>query len=737
MPAPPPHAADEQKPVAPQPVAPELKPAAGAPAPSTASAPEVKLDEKKQVADAKPNAVVKPDESKAAEAKSAEPKPANAAQPKVADGAKQDPANAGAAEAGAVLPAAAEPIVRTTTMAGAKHTLRADPTTGKVEFNSVAGFAVEKLQSVVDLVPQEARQTVTNALALAVEVAALVTDVALQAGAKESARTAVLQRVTVKLDSLASAIRVFGDTGQITDADPGVIQRARADAEKKAAAAADAKKQAETKMEAATNNAAKEPAPAPPVANAPANANASAAGGLATPPPAPAPAPVVAKKPEPPKQIPVPSPAMSVTNGPTDQKPGNNISPDQQQALQAQQPDIVPVDPTKVWPNQVDNLKKPDAASSTNPDGKSAADAGKQDFEKRALAFEKKLGAHAFGHSKATTAVNDMVGQCKAYLTTIAGKWDKDSAKLKTVLAQCGDDNVNYVGAVGKEIHAVMNAFDASAPMQVKWHHILHFFEHHLVKELAKATSDWDPKFVEALQNAEMDANALKARRKEVASDDKALPAKAPVPGEKTDWSLMHYDVAMAGQGHTRVKEKGGADGTLGQTPAQLGVEMSPDEVAFQKKAAAAEKDKAAAEGKPAPAHGGDFDPKTMAPRWSSGSKGWMMNERDAWVRRQREMGLPLAAGPSGHTTCMMNAGIYFKQDIFALRLAAIGNLLVFGHHSLVEVLTAAQSFGAPFTPGETMYTDIKPLEGEELKALGGGSLPHEPPSEAKSEKKA
>ncbi len=158
------------------------------------------------------------------------------------------------------------------------------------------------------------------------------------------------------------------------------------------------------------------------------------------------------------------------------------------------------------------------------------------------------------------------------------------------------------------------------------------------------------------------------------------------------------------------------------------------DERNLQRQAAANEKSSAAESGKTEPAHSGIFDDKTMAPRWTSGSVGWMMNERDAWVRRQREMGLPLAAGPSGHTTVMMNAGIYFKQDIYALRLAAIGNLIVFGHHSLVEVLTAAQSFGATFTAGELMYTDLKPLTNQELKLVGGGRFPHEGPSDAKVE---
>jgi hypothetical protein len=610
----------------------------------------------------------------------------------------------------AVTTAPADPIVRKTTMAGAPHTLKADPATGKVEFNSVFGYAVEKIQAVVNLVPDDTRKNVTDALALAVDVTSLIANVALQPGAKESIREVVLKQVTIKMDDLASAIRLFGDTGQITDADPGVIKRAREAAEKKAAAAAESKKQAETQMEAAASNAAKPATPPPAVANAPANANAPA-GGLAPPPPPPAPAPVVAK-PEEPKQFPVANSPDCVMKGPDETKPGKNIPEDQATALLAQ-PGVKKVGN----PKQHDNIVQPGAASTSTPDGPSAADAGKKDFEKRALAFEKKLGLHAYGHSRAVGVIDDMIGQCKTYMTAVAGKWEDNSNELKAILAESGDDKVNMVGAVGKEIEAVKRAFDPSAPMQVKWHHILHFFEHHLMVEVGKVTSSWDTKFVEALQAAKIDVNELRERRKQVAADTKPLPAwnKDLPPGTQTSWDLFESE-NMAGQPHTRVKE-GRPDGTLGKTADELGVKMSADEAAFQNQGAT-------------PAPGADeSDPQKMMPRWSSGSKGWMMNERDAWVRRQRQLGLPLAAGPSGHTTCMMNAGIYFKQDIFALRLAAIGNLLPFGHHSLVEVMTAAQSFGAPFTPGQEMYTNIKPLEPEDLRALAGGKFPHEEPS--------
>lgn len=216
----------------------------------------------------------------------------------------------------------------------------------------------------------------------------------------------------------------------------------------------------------------------------------------------------------------------------------------------------------------------------------------------------------------------------------------------------------------------------------------------------------------------------MKARREEVQKPDGTVGAA---------WDLTYWDM-MKGQKNTRAKE--GKDPSsspvLGKTAGELGVQMSPGEIALQQDAATAEKEATekhnaqnpTAPPKPVPA--GTFDPEADAPRWTSGSKGWLMNERDAWVRRQRQMSLPLAAGPSGHTAVMMNVGIFFKQDVYNLRLAAIGNLLVFGHHTLVEVLTSAAAFGAGFTPGKEMYTNIRPLGVEELRALGGGKFPHE-----------
>jgi hypothetical protein len=169
------------------------------------------------------------DHEKAMETQSA----TNQAAQREEDAAAENSDAAGAQPQEELTTTAAEPVVVPTTMAGTPHTLKADPGAGKVEFHSVIGFAVEKLQSIVDLVPADIRLKVTNALAKAVEAAALVADPALKPGAKPDDRRTVQQQLTDKLRDLAVSIRMFGDTGKITDANPEAVARARAEEEQR------------------------------------------------------------------------------------------------------------------------------------------------------------------------------------------------------------------------------------------------------------------------------------------------------------------------------------------------------------------------------------------------------------------------------------------------------------------------------------------------------------------------
>ncbi|HEU4729936.1 MAG TPA: hypothetical protein VFT22_18695 [Kofleriaceae bacterium] len=177
--------------------------------------------------------------------------------------------------------AAAEPVVVPTTMAGAAHTLKADPTLGKVAFNSIAGWAVEKLQSVVDLVPDEVKSKATRALAKATEATAIVVDPALKPGGKPADRPVVAQRLAEHLKELAIAIRIFGDSGKLTDADPAVVQQVRVDEEMRLRRMARARPagpaHAPADLAPGSASTVVEPAPGSPAAQAKAGAASAAA----------------------------------------------------------------------------------------------------------------------------------------------------------------------------------------------------------------------------------------------------------------------------------------------------------------------------------------------------------------------------------------------------------------------------------------------------------------------------
>jgi hypothetical protein len=165
----------------------------------------------------------------------------------------------------------AKPIIVSTTMAGAAHTLKADPAIGKVELHSVPGGAVEKLQSVVDLVGPEARGKATNALAKATAAAGIVTEPTLKSGAKTADRPHAVQRLDDKIKELAIAVRSFGDAAKLTDAHPDVVHRVRAEEELRKQRIAQARLTPPTQAQApggtAPNPAIKQPPP--PVASAP------------------------------------------------------------------------------------------------------------------------------------------------------------------------------------------------------------------------------------------------------------------------------------------------------------------------------------------------------------------------------------------------------------------------------------------------------------------------------------
>src|SRR5581483_11794323 len=76
------------------------------------------------------------------------------------------------------------------------------------------------------------RARASQAIAKATEAVALVVDPSLKPGGKANDRPAAIKKLADGLKSLAVAIRVFGDTGKITDADPDVVRKVQTQSDK-------------------------------------------------------------------------------------------------------------------------------------------------------------------------------------------------------------------------------------------------------------------------------------------------------------------------------------------------------------------------------------------------------------------------------------------------------------------------------------------------------------------------
>ena len=194
------------------------------------------------------------------------------------------PGDAQAPGAGAPGPDApltdfAAKIEEPTTMSGEAHKLIADPEAGKIELHSNPGPADSKLSSVEPTVIDEARGALGAALGKVTEMMAVVADPNLKPGATPAKRDEWREKLGQMLKEAAIAIRVFGDTGQLTDADPLVAAQVRQQVDQRL----------NTPVPSAAESNPPVPAPAPGsnAASAQANADAAAsvnpkAGGLQT-----------------------------------------------------------------------------------------------------------------------------------------------------------------------------------------------------------------------------------------------------------------------------------------------------------------------------------------------------------------------------------------------------------------------------------------------------------------------
>lgn len=99
---------------------------------------------------------------------------------------------------------------------------------------------------------------------------------------------------------------------------------------------------------------------------------------------------------------------------------------------------------------------------------------------------------------------------------------------------------------------------------------------------------------------------------------------------------------------------------------------------------------------------------------------GPMANRLDpehAWVQYVRALNMPLRSGISGTTNRLLNTGKALGMTPVEVRLPVLGHLLKVEAHSYHEIMSAAATHGAPYTPGD--YKNLAPLKWEgELQRL-------------------
>ncbi|EOD58543.1 hypothetical protein H480_43210 [Amycolatopsis vancoresmycina DSM 44592] len=344
--------------------------------------------------------------------------------------------------------------------------------------------------------------------------------------------------------------------------------------------------------------------------------------------------------------------------------------------------------------------------SAAKAEGDRTTDAN-PDFTEDAKAFERKLAAKAATHRAANSAMAGMARRAKAYIKAKAGgKWDRADAKLAEVLTKIGQEDPHKSGYVGKAVQDVMAVFD-SGTLTERFVHLTEFFTNVLGMDILDPRKQAEVD--EFIAQAGLNLAFLDARREDMREagitpetvQRRQLPrAMAPLrPGS-----------AVGQQHDSRDPRPEGESRELGLTLAETGFRFSARQVRMQRR----------------------LDPdwtRDQVLRWVAGSKVWMMKESNQWVQAQRQLGLPLGAGPSGTTVSMMSAAVVLGGEPYATRLACIAFLVGAQHHTLVEVMAAAKEYSCDYTPGRRMYRDVRPLAEATLRACGkNGKFPDEAP---------
>lgn len=313
-----------------------------------------------------------------------------------------------------------------------------------------------------------------------------------------------------------------------------------------------------------------------------------------------------------------------------------------------------------------------------------------------AVAFEQKLGALAFtrgqGAAEAVAAKAVSYMQQRAAIESELGAAGKS---LDTLYEACGYASAGWAGAVGKAPKKVEEAL-TQGNIRERLTAVQGFVENILVNDVINA-GDQAATLMELMKKAEFYTGSLEAYQASGSKDMYESPFHKPQEAEGNE--AGNVDVNRANRSDLGLDN---GDQRTDLTTQTVTTPLSERELAHQ---------------------GLDGDPEqAQRLHWLEGAKKILLNEEDQWVKLWRDLSVPLKGGPSGHTYKFMQAnqilGAGAKPD--EMRLACLGYLLPINAHSMIEVLTAASTFGASSFPNdETVYRYVEPLSQDELRDCG------------------
>jgi hypothetical protein len=332
--------------------------------------------------------------------------------------------------------------------------------------------------------------------------------------------------------------------------------------------------------------------------------------------------------------------------------------------------------------------------------------ANDRNFEEYAKQCEQTLGLVAHNDTRSHDVIDEAAQKALLYVDEKAALLAKTDENLRKEMSDRDlltmGEKVSGSGSVGTEIQDI-RACLTSGSFGSKFAHVSNFLNHILKNDLLGQNPD---DLNDIMKTAGIDGDSLAIKQAFFGTTKSSLvPKDSPVKvdGEAQNQGL--HRVKRFGKGE---EDKQAATRNVEDMRARKGegIDIRAEEVnanhASTKKA------------------GGVVNPDNV--QMVEGVRVWAMNERNKWVHAMRQMSLPLGAGVSG-TTARMTKGLaqIGVGDDATRRLACIGYLIPYNHHSLVEIMVGASGNGGPaFTPSQRMYRDIAPYSEDFLKTKFG-----------------